>query len=118
MKAGDAAALYRLAQEMSDILDRDTPLVQVLAFLRVAMSGDIGIDQGKLADDIALSNSGTSRTVQALSTMHYLKDRPGYGLVERVFDPTDNRRRELKLTAKGQKALDRLSESLKKGAAK
>jgi DNA-binding MarR family transcriptional regulator len=118
MKTAEAAALYRLAKELSETLDRDAPLVQVLAFLRVAMSGDMGMDQGKLADEIALSNSGTSRTVQALSSMHYLKDRPGYGLVERVFDPTDNRKRELKLTAKGQKALDRLAEVAKKGAAK
>lgn len=118
MKQGDAAALYRLAQEMSDILDRDAPLAQVLAFLRVAMNGDMGIDQGRLADEVHLSNSATSRTVQALSSMHYLKDRPGYGLVERVFDPTDNRRRELKLTPKGQKAVEKLSEAIKRGAAK
>ena len=118
MKAGDAAALYRLTQEMSEILDRDAPLAQALALLRVAMSGDIGIDQGKLADEIAMSNSATSRTVQALSQIHYLKDRPGYGLVERMFDPTDNRKRELKLSPKGQRAIERLMESLKKGASR
>lgn len=120
MKQGDAAALYRLAQEMSEILDRDAPLAQVLAFLRIAMSddGELGIDQAKLADAIAMSNSATSRTVQALSPIHYLKDRPGYGLVEQRFAKGDHRKRELHLSPKGERALARLAESLKKGAVK
>lgn len=111
MKIGEAATLYRFVQELADVLDREAPITQALAFLRVAMAGDVGIDQGKLADDLKISSAGSSRTIQALSTIHYLKDRPGYGLVERVFDPTDNRKRELKLTAKGRRAVDKLLEA-------
>jgi DNA-binding MarR family transcriptional regulator len=115
MKTAEAAMLYRLTQEMADVLDREAPITQMMAFLRIAMSGDTGIDQGRLADDLKLSSAGASRTIQALSTIHYLKDRPGYGLVERVFDPTDNRRRELKLTPKGEKAVDKLVDATRRG---
>jgi len=118
MKVGEAAALYRLAQEMADILDRDAPLAQVLTFLRVAMSGDQGVDQGQLADTIPMSPTAASRNVRALGPIHYQKDRPGYNLVESAFDPTDNRHRVLKLNSKGERALARLSEALKKGGVK
>ena len=109
MEASDAAALFRLTQELADILDRDAPLTQALVFLRVASAGAIGADQGRIAEDLKLPPSVASRSVQALSHVHYLKDRPGFGLIERVLDPTDNRRRELRLTAHGSKAIERLA---------
>jgi DNA-binding MarR family transcriptional regulator len=115
MKLGEATSLLRLMQEMADVLDREAPLTQAIAFLRIAAAGDMGIDQGRLADDLKLSSAGASRTIQALSSIHYLKDRPGYGLVERVFDPTDNRKRELKLTSKGEKAVEKLIDAAKRG---
>lgn len=103
----EAARLYRIVAALADELDKDAPIVQALALLRVAMMGEV--DQGKLQDDLALSSAGASRTIQALSRIHYSKDRPGFDLVERAFDPADNRRRTIRLTTKGQSALTRLA---------
>ena len=102
-----AMSLFRIAHDLSDTLDREAPLTQLLVLLRVAAAGDEGIDQGKLQDELQMSSAGISRTIQALGDTHYLKDRAGYGLVSRAFDPTDNRRRLIKLTARGEKAIER-----------
>jgi len=59
-------------------------------------------------DDLVLSSSGASRTVQALSHVHWKKDREGLNLIERVIDPVDNRRRALRVTQKGERLIARV----------
>ncbi len=54
-----------------------------------------------------------SRIAQTLGKIHWLKDRDGYDYVERIFDARDNRRRTLKLTPKGDKAMQRVWEALR-----
>jgi len=105
-----AADLYRVIQRIGEQLDRDIPLNHVSALLRIAMSGDVGIDQNELMRELGVSASTMSRTVQLLSALHYSKDKAGYGYIERVFDPTDNRRRTLRLTAAGEKAVAKMLE--------
>jgi len=107
-KQATAGMLYKLVTILSEELDREMPLTQVLAFARVALAGDAGLDQGKLQEDLALNSSSTSRTIQALSAVHYYKDRPGYDVVERVFDTQDLRKRSLRLTPNGEKLMAKI----------
>lgn len=101
----EQARALAVLQALASILNRDAPLVQAMALLSIARAGDGGVDQARLMTELKTSTAGISRTVQALSAVHYMKDREGYGLVERVFDPMDNRRRTLRLTASGRKAV-------------
>ena len=109
-----AGSLYRLMQTIGEVLDRDIPLLHVSALLRIAMAGDEGIDQNALMTELKISASAMSRIVQLLSSVHYMKDKEGFGYVERVFDPVDNRKRNLRLTAAGEKALAKMIDA--KGA--
>lgn len=108
-KQTTAGLVLRILSTFAHELDKDMPLSQLLAFARVAASGDAGVDQGKLMDDLSMSSAGASRTIQALSSVHYLKDRAGFDVVERVLDRQDNRRRFLKLTPKGDKLITKIS---------
>lgn len=78
------------------------PLNHVSILLRVAAAGDQGIDAGKLAEVAGVSPASVSRTTRTLGAVHYNKRHEGFGLVEVQFDPTDNRRRVIRLTADGR----------------
>jgi DNA-binding MarR family transcriptional regulator len=105
------ASLHQQMSLLTDVFDREAPLSYVAAFLRIAHAGDVGVDQGRLQEELGMSSSGISRTIQALSDVHWLKDRPGLKLVERMLDPTDNRRRALRLSPAGRALLHRLEVS-------
>lgn len=108
-----ATKLSHVIQTMTEELDRDAPITQLLAFLMVATAGPAGISQTTVQKQLKLSTAAISRTVQALSDVHYYKDRAGFGLVERIIDPTDNRFRTLKLTPNGEKLLAKVAEEMK-----
>lgn len=107
----DAAKLYKAIQILADHVGREAPLTQVLAYLKIGARDEV--DQGRLMEELGLSSAGSSRTIQALSNVHYAKNRPGYGLVERQLDPMDLRRRVLTLTPEGKKLLTKMGAALK-----
>jgi len=111
-KTTAANKLTAVVETLISEMDRDAPIAQLLAFLVIATSGSAGISQSEVQKTLKLSTAGMSRTVQALSALHYFKDRPGFGLVERIIDQQDNRFRTLKLTPKGEKLMQRVSEVL------
>lgn len=113
MQAGKAAKAWRVLQALAAELDRDAPLMQALAFARIAMEGDGGLDQSRLADELKASGAAASRTAQALSKVHYLKDRSGYGLIDIEMGNLDRRSRVLKLNDKGRRAFARVMDELK-----
>lgn len=92
-----------LLKSLADEMDRDTTLTLPLVFLRIAQAGSEGVDQGQVMRDLKIDASSMTRTVQSLGEVHYLKKRPGLGLVERAFDAADNRLRTLRLTPKGER---------------
>jgi DNA-binding MarR family transcriptional regulator len=111
-KQSAANTLYKLTTLIAEELDREMPVTQILAFARIALGGDAGVDQGRVQEELQMSSAGASRTIQALSKIHYHKDRPGFDVVERVFDAQDNRRRTLKLTAKGERIMAKIQAML------
>lgn len=102
------SSALQFMQTLAGEIDSDEQLSMALVFLRVAAAGGVGIDQGKLQDELQLSSAATSRTVQSLGKVHYSKKRDGYDLVDRAFDATDNRRRMLRLTPKGERLMAKL----------
>lgn len=108
-----AATLLKLLKILEDDIDRDAPLMQLLAYAHVAASGEVGIDQGKLGTLMKTSSAAISRTVQALSEVSYQKDREGYRMIRREFDPVDYRKRTLTLSDKGQGTLAKIQSVLR-----
>lgn len=115
-KTVQTTSLYRMFQALLSEMDRDMPITIPLAFLRIASAGDEGLDQETLQKDLAASSSGITRTTQTLSDRHYLKEREGLRLIERVMDPQDLRRRTLKLTPKGERLIAKCIETVYRNA--
>lgn len=107
-----AGLLYKFMTILSEELDIEMPLTQVMAFARVALAGDAGLDQATLQRDLSMNTSSASRTIQALSAVHYYKDRPGMDVIVREVDAQDLRRRNLRLTSKGEKLMAKLQATL------
>src|ERR1700730_12034842 len=111
-KQATANTLLKMVSLLAEEMDKEMPLTQVLMFAKVAIAGDAGVDQGRLEKELNLSSAGTSRTAQALSKIHYNKDRPGYDVIESTFDAQDRRLRALKLTPKGEKIITKMQQIL------
>jgi len=111
-RATAAATLLRVFDAVVKEFNRDCPVNQPWAFLKVASAGSGGMDQARLQNDMELSSAGISRLVQALSKVSYQKDREGFDVVERRFDALDNRSRSIVLTPKGERVLNRLIDVL------
>jgi DNA-binding MarR family transcriptional regulator len=108
-----AATLFKVIQTIAGEIDQDLPLTYVLVFARVARAGAEGIDQGKVQDELKLNSSTISRTAQGLGDIHYQKAKPGLGLVERQMNLTDNHKRTLRLTPKGERLMVKVAGALK-----
>jgi DNA-binding MarR family transcriptional regulator len=109
-KQAAANALFKMVTLLAEEMEKEMPLTQVLMFARVALAGGAGVDQGRLEKELKLSSAGTSRTAQALSKIHYHKDRPGHDVIESTFDAKDRRLRALKLTPKGERIIAKLQQ--------
>jgi len=117
-KVVPASALYRALQVLTTEIDRDLPITIPLAFLRIAIAGPEGIDQGQLQEELQASGAGMSRAVQTLSRVHWSKTREGLDLIERIIDPLDNRRRILRLTPRGERLAAKVSDVMTKGSSR
>lgn len=110
--------LYRTLQIMADTIDRDATLLQVLAYTRVAAAGEAGMDMGALQKELKVSSATITRVVQALGEIHYSKEKKGYNVIDRQQNEANLRLRVLKMTSKGEKAAEKLAESITTGTGK
>lgn len=107
-----ARTLRRALDVLAEATGRELNITQVLVLLRIAESGDMGVDAGKLAEFTGASPAAISRTVRILGEVHYMKQHEGFGLVDLQFDPTDNRRRVVRLTADGRVLINQMAAKL------
>lgn len=77
--------------------DQDVQVQAIQTFLKVATSASPTIDD--IAKTIGLNQSTASRNVKKLAVGPY--QQPGYGLITIELDMYDQRRRILKLSARG-----------------
>ena len=85
MQDVEPTRLLRALAAMSEVLERDLPITSALVFLSVARHRCNGVDQGGLQEELGLSSSGISRTVQTLGKVHYLKGKEGLDPVARKW---------------------------------
>jgi DNA-binding MarR family transcriptional regulator len=104
----DARNLFQTVSLIAKELERDIPVTQVLVFLRIAAAGRCGIDQGELANELGIPSATMSRTIQALSKVHWTKNKAGFDIVERDMSAVDNRRRCIRINTNGEALMARL----------
>lgn len=97
---GSARVMFEALGVLETQLGREIPMSHIRAFLRIAMAGAEGIDQGQLQRMLGVSSAGMSRIVRGLSRINYDRSE-GRDLVAFDFDPRDNRRRLIRLNDKG-----------------
>lgn len=94
--------LFRLLREV----DKDGVMPLQTAHCLLIIARNPGQSQQFIQKELGLSQSSTSRSVQALSKWNRLA-KPGYDLVEQVEDPMDTRKKIVFLTPKGKALIGR-----------
>lgn len=102
-------SLMNLVEELRK-LDPEMQLQTVQVLLAVAHAGDAGVPMTNLADNLGISQASASRNVAALGNKLNRHKQPGLGLLESKEDPADYRRKIVKVTAKGNRMIERLVE--------
>ncbi|KXK68010.1 MarR family transcriptional regulator [Pseudomonas monteilii] len=91
--------------------DQEMQMQTAQTFIAVAMQP--GITMKELSEKVGISQASCSRNVSALSRIHRL-NKPGMDLVVAAEDPMERRRKVVRLTAKGQRLAETLSQVLVK----
>jgi DNA-binding MarR family transcriptional regulator len=104
---GTATALEMLHQ-LGDCMSPEASLRQAMVLLTIAQAGTLGTDSATIERKVGMSAAGVSRTIRVLSDVSYNKG-DGYGLITLELDPTDNRRRVVRLSPTGEKAIAKLA---------
>jgi DNA-binding MarR family transcriptional regulator len=96
-------------------LDTEMPIQYATSFLQIALNEDQddGLSVQDLEGLIHLSQSATSRNVQALSKWFKAKV-PGHDLVETFENPIDRRKKIVRLNTKGRTLANNLLHFLKR----
>lgn len=89
-------------------VDPEFPLQWALVFLEIA--GNEGASLKDIAEETGISMSVMSRTIGALS--NYRRMGKPYGIILVKSAKDDRRRKELFLSAKGKKLLDKITKAL------
>ena len=90
-------------------LDTEVPGQLVSVFLYIASHNPCHMQA--IENDLRLSPNSVSRNTDWLSKYHRL-GKPGMGLVVKMADPVNARRRLVKLTEKGHRLVDRINQIL------
>lgn len=90
-------------------LDTEVPGQLVSVFLYIASHNPCHMQA--IENDLRLSPNSVSRNTDWLSKYHRL-GKPGMGLVVKIADPVNARRRLVKLTEKGHRLVDRINQIL------
>lgn len=106
-----AAADFLL--KLSTTLSQETTIRQAMVLFAVAQAGDSGIDSATLEKKVQMSAAAVSRTIRLLSAVSY-DHSEGHGLITLELDPMDNRRRVIRINAKGEKAVLKMVSGLSK----
>lgn len=95
--------------ELFRLMEREVPAQVISTFLYVATHDKC--HKVALEEDLELSTASASRNTDWLSTHHRL-GKPGLGLIEKVYDPSNRRRLQLALTPRGKTLVKRIKEQL------
>ena len=99
IQTNDNMARLLLVIERLRVLDREVPAQVVSCFLYVASHNPC--HKQALEEDLELTTASGSRNTEWLTTKNRLR-KPGLGLINKEYDPSNKRRLLLSLTEKGE----------------
>lgn len=109
MKGNNIQKLIRVVEKLRSYdAEMQAQTIQLLLTASQDKSG-VGMPMATLADKVGLAQSSCSRNVAALGRVNRRKE-PGLNLLVAVEDPLDCRRKLVRLTPKGQRLIDELTE--------
>lgn len=100
-------ALVEILELIRKDIDPEMPIQMVVVFLRLALKGEASMQD--LMDAAGISQASISRNVSALSKTHR-RGKPGHNLVIAFEDPMERRRKLVRLSTKGKKLADKVSD--------
>ena len=90
-------------------LDREVPAQVVACFMYIASHENC--HKQALEEDLTLTTASASRNIDWLSRTHRL-NKPGLDLIIKEADPTNKRRIQLRLSAKGKRLIQSIKDDL------
>ena len=95
--------------ELFRVKDTEVPGQLVSVFCYIASHNPCNLQA--ISEALGMSHNSTSRNTDWLSTHHRL-GKAGMGLITKIDDPFDMRRKVVKLTPKGEKMIQTIKEIL------
>lgn len=102
-----AGSMQRALSELRKATGADFPSQQLAVLMDVSANPDTPI--GEIAKRLDMATSSASRAVAALASWSWTK-KSGYGLVEKVEDKFESRRKLVRLTQDGRRLVSLMQE--------
>jgi len=99
--------MQRALTELRETTGSDFPSQQLAVLFDIAAHPETSI--GDCAKRLGMTTSSTSRAVAALANWSWTK-KEGYGLVEKVEDMYESRRKLVRLTQQGNRLVNKMQE--------
>jgi len=103
----EATKLLRTIEELCVVTDENIPAKHLQFLLRVFLAGDAGTSHEALQAQ-GFSASVASRLMQDFTKVRSDKRTPGYDLITVTLDPTNFRRKIIRINDRGVKAVTRI----------
>jgi len=103
----EAKKLLTQLDELLTVTDRNIPALHLAFLLRVYLAGDGGTSHEDFMR-LGFSASVASRLMQDFTKVRYDKKTPGYDLISVELDPSNFRRKIIRINQRGQKIMDRI----------
>lgn len=103
----EARKLMDQLEELLNTTDRNIPASHLLFLLRVYLAGDGGTSHEEL-QKWGFGASVASRLMQDFTKVRYDKRTPGYDMISVELDPSNFRRKIIRINQRGQKIMDRI----------
>ena len=111
MMTTEVRAATDFLSKLAATLSQETTIRQAMVLFAVAQAGHSGTDSATLERKLEMSAAAVSRTIRILSTVSY-DGSEGHGLLTLELDPADNRRRVIRINAKGERAVLKMTANL------
>jgi len=102
-----ATSMQKALSELRAVTGTDFPSQQLTVLMDVAANPDTPI--GEIAKRLGMTTTSASRAVAALADWSWTK-KAGYGLVEKVEDKFESRRKQVRLTQDGRRLVNLMQE--------
>jgi len=106
-----ATSMQKALSELKAVTGADFPSQQLAVLMDIAANPDTPI--GEIGKRLDMTTSSASRAVAALANWSWTK-KTGYGLVEKVEDKFESRRKLVRLTQDGRKLVDLMQQKFEK----